>query len=1173
MPLSLDSDPLPGVASIALGDWGIMIRPPRRVFLFDRRDTARGSWGTRIFLAGVLAVIALSATPGGAAAQLPAAPTITGSDPPSPANSNTPLIMGSADADTTVDLYQTNDCTGPVEATGSAADFANPGLQADVPDDEAATFTATATDVATNVSACSDPFTYVEDSTAPETAIESGPAGLTNDDTPTFTFFAEGGSTFACRFDAQPFLPCSGPGLSHTPAAPLGEGAHTFDVEATDAAGNADPSPATRSFTVDTVGPAAPQITASVPASPANDNNPQIRGIADTGSTVSLYQSAACTGAVEASGTAAAFADPGFTVAVADNLTASFSATATDDAGNVSACSEPFTYTEDSAAPQTTIDTGPEGPTTDPSPTFTFSSEPGSSFACRFDSQTFAPCSGPGASHTPTAPLGQGPHTFEVQATDAAGNTDLTPASRAFSVDTQAPETTIDSGPTGPTNDATPTFGFSSPEPGSTFACRFDSQPFAPCSGPGASHTPAAPLGQGPHTFEVQSADAAGNTDLTPASRVFTVDAVAPETTIDTGPQGPTNDTTPTFTFSSSEPSSTFACRFDTQAFAPCSGPGASHTPAAPLGQGSHTFEVQATDSAENPDPTPESRAFTVDTVAPETTIDTGPQGLTNDATPTFGFTSSEPGSSFACRFDAQAFAPCSGPGASHTPAAPLGQGLHTFEVRATDPAGNPDQTPASRAFTVDTAAPAAPTITDTDPNPPANDNTPLVKGSAEAGSTVRLFESNSCSGPLEATGSATTFASPGRPASVADNVTVSFSATATDPAGNISACSAPFTYTEDSIAPQTTIDSGPPGITNDPTPSFDFSSSEPGSTFACRFDGQAFAPCSGPGASHTPASALSEGQHTFAVRATDEAQNTDQSPATRTFTVDTLGPEEPAITDIDPESPANDSTPAVKGMVGAGSPTQVRIYANADCSGDPAAAGTVAQFTGAGIVVEVTANARTDLSASAVDAGQHQSPCSNSIAYVHDSIAPETGITGGPSGATNDPTPSFTFSSSETGSSFQCRFDQAGFGSCPGPAAPLADGSHTFEVRATDRAGNTDQSPASRSFTVDTVTPNGVLSGAARQQAGDVKVSMRCANEACAATLRGTVNLKGRQWRLKKVTRQLTAGAFVIQRVNVPSAARKAVNQGKKVNARIQVTFRDRAGNSTSRSKTIRLR
>ena len=73
--------------------------------------------------------------------------------------------------------------------------------------------------------------------------------------------------------------------------------------------------------------------------------------------------------------------------------------------------------------------------------------------------------------------------------------------------------------------------------------------------------------------------------------------------------------------------------------------------------------------------------------------------------------------------------------------------------------------------------------------------------------------------------------------------------------------------------------------------------------------------------------------------------------------------------------------------------------------------------------------------------------------------------ITGGPIGITNDPTPTFTFVSSIAGSTFQCRLDAAAYSACHSPKtiAHLADGPHTFHVRAKDSEGNVEPNPASR--------------------------------------------------------------------------------------------------------------
>ncbi len=267
----------------------------------------------------------------------------------------------------------------------------------------------------------------------------------------------------------------------------------------------------------------------------------------------------------------------------------------------------------------------------------------------------------------------------------------------------------------------------------------------------------------------------------------------------------------------------------------------------------------------------------------PQASITSGPsQGSsTNDSTPSFSFASDEPGSTFVCRVDGGAFKPCSSP---HTLPA-LADGTHTFSVRAIDAPGN-ESTIVSRYFTVDTQAPATPQITSFAPNSPANDNNPEVKGSSAAGTTVKLYKTAGCAGTQVAQGNAAKFASPGITVSVADNTTTSFRAKAIDAAGNVSPCSSGFTYVEDSTAPETTITSGPPILTTNDRPTFRFASSEASSTFRCRFDSQPFAICSGPGASHRPATPLSNGSHTFYVRATDKANNTDPTPANLTFTV-----------------------------------------------------------------------------------------------------------------------------------------------------------------------------------------------------------------------------------------------------------------------------------------------
>src|SRR6266550_2250280 len=94
------------------------------------------------------------------------------------------------------------------------------------------------------------------------------------------------------------------------------------------------------------------------------------------------------------------------------------------------------------------------------------------------------------------------------------------------------------------------------------------------------------------------------------------------------------------------------------------------------------------------------------------------------------------------------------------------------------------------------------------------------------------------------------------------------------------------------------------------------------------------------------------------------------------------------------------------------------------------------------------------------------------------DTVPPQTTITSGPSGLTNDPDSSLSFTSDETGSTFECSLDAAAFAACSSPAAysGLADGDHTFSVRATDTSANTDATPASRPWTIDATAPTASL-------------------------------------------------------------------------------------------------
>jgi acid phosphatase type 7 len=93
-------------------------------------------------------------------------------------------------------------------------------------------------------------------------------------------------------------------------------------------------------------------------------------------------------------------------------------------------------------------------------------------------------------------------------------------------------------------------------------------------------------------------------------------------------------------------------------------------------------------------------------------------------------------------------------------------------------------------------------------------------------------------------------------------------------------------------------------------------------------------------------------------------------------------------------------------------------------------------------------------------------------VAPPADTTAPNTTIVSGPSGTVKSRDATFTFSSTEpSNATFQTRLD-GGIWEANGTAtskkySTLANGTHTFAVKATDAAGNTDPTPASRSWKV----------------------------------------------------------------------------------------------------------
>lgn len=262
-------------------------------------------------------------------------------------------------------------------------------------------------------------------------------------------------------------------------------------------------------------------------------------------------------------------------------------------------------------------------------------------------------------------------------------------AARAQAEQASASSATFVSGPQDPTptNDATPTFTFSTSDPMARFECSLDGGLAETCGSPYTT----ALLADGPHRLQVRASDVLQNPGEW-ASRDFTVDTSLPEVAFTEGPDGATRARRPSFAFASA-PGSSFECRLDDLAVGCVAG---TFAPAADLREGAHLLVVRAT----NPAGTTGlwvTRGFSVDITGPETVLITPPPSQGASPTPLIAFRSDESNATFECSIDGSSFSTCGSPWAPGTlPAAP-----HRVAVRALDRLGNADATPATADFTV----------------------------------------------------------------------------------------------------------------------------------------------------------------------------------------------------------------------------------------------------------------------------------------------------------------------------------------------------------------------------------------------------------------------------------------------------------------------------------------
>ena len=429
------------------------------------------------------------------------------------------------------------------------------------------------------------------------------------------------------------------------------------------------------------------------------------------------------------------------------------------------------------------------------------------------------------------------------------------------------------------------------------------------------------------------------------------------------------------------------------------------------------------------------------DTVAPETTIDSGPTSPDNAASFSIEFSANED-ATFQCSLDGAAPADCDSPfEASAT------DGPHTFSVRATDLAGNADDTPAEHAWQIDTQPPE----TTIDGAPPVNDNSTMVTFTFSANETA-TFE---CA--VDPAGFGPCNDDMRHMLVGLTDGTRTFRVRATDTAGNVDPTPDVHTWTTDTSTPDTVIDNGPTGSVASTSATFAFSSPDAGAgaTFECSLDGAAFTTCAGGSIMYT---SLSQTQHTFAVRVRDAGGNLDPSPATQMWTVDVTAPTTTIVS-----GPSGTVASQTATFMFSSNETGATFQCQLDGSAYAACPATH-QITGLGQGGH-TLNVRAVDLAGTPDASPAQRMWSvDTVGPVVTFVNP-TPAQNGTSG------PYVTIAWTVSDGTASCFLNGVSYAPCTSPQTmSLREADHQFQVSAVDGAGN--PGSATRDWTVDCTQP-----------------------------------------------------------------------------------------------------
>jgi hypothetical protein len=983
--------------------------------------------------------------------------------------------------------------------------------------DGAHTFRVMSEDKVGNRGSTPASFNWTVDTIAPSAQIDGASDGnksaVSNDGSTkstsmSFTFSGNdtggvGIDHFECSIDNSDFVTCTSP---FTFSNLLKDGAHTFRVMSEDKVGNRGTAPTSFSWIVDTVSPSTTidsisdgsenQITTGGNSSSniavVTFSGTDTGGSEDQGVGISHFECSIdggkftnCSTPLELTG----LIDGAHTIEIRSN----------DNVGNKDPSPASFIWTIDTIEPSTSITSTIDGNrntvtvggnTSSTSMTFGFTgSDRGSGvdhFECSIDEKEFAVCASPLIYNN----FGDGSHTFQVRAEDNVVNQDSSPASFNWTVDTSSPDTSIDSVVDSNRNMLTNgsntrsnsiTFTFSGTDGGNAdvkqFECSIDNSDYVTCTSPfGFPNL----LSDGSHTFKVRAEDNSGNKDASEEIFTWTVDTTPPPANINSAFDGNNNtvsngsnttSTSITFTLSGTDIGvglDHFECSLDGASFALCNSPVQFQN----LSDGSHTLEVRSEDKVGNEGPTPTAFIWTINTTPPNTTINSVTDGdnniVTNNSntrsnTLTITFSATEIATNvdhFECSIDQEEFSTCTSP---MTFPDLLSDGSHTFRVRAEDNSGHADITPATYSWTVDTAAPTVTITSAVD----GNRNTISLDGGTPSTSMTFTFSGSDTGVGLdgfECSIDGGTFADCTSPAQF-DNLVSgvhTLDVRAIDIVGNQGASPASFRWNIDATPPDATINTAIDGNNNSVTNggnssstsmAFTFSGSDIGvglDRFECSIDGSSFSNCDTP----LQFTGLSLGAHTLEVRAVDKVGNAAETPTVFLWTVVPPPPE-----------PQPDPQPQPQAEPLAKPQSQVPPSSTQNVTTPPSTAANQSAVENQTSQAPPSGEAPDTRIVSSVDGAGN--------AVSNDGLTPSSSIT-------------FVLSSTIAGEdatdiSFECSSDGSAFSTCTSPAqfSGLSDGAHILEVVSVDDSGIRDLSPASFTWTVDTVPPDTIIDSA----------------------------------------------------------------------------------------------